>query len=155
MTFTTRIDHPQRLVVFHNTGQLFRDDLNSVLTLFRDPQFPADYDLVTLFDADVTADIDHTALVDHAIERQRTLQERTPERAIKSAFVDVPAGLKPMLELWPLFFPASQGDLSIRFFDTMEDALAWLDRRPFDFDALPLFQPQANAEEKPIRPASG
>ena len=142
MPFSTRIDHPQSLVVFHNTGQLLREDLDSVLTLFRDPQFPASYDLVTLFDADVSADIDHKALVDHAIERQRTLQERTPEQAIKSAFVDVPAGLKPMLELWPLFFPDSQGDLSIRFFDAMDDALAWLERGPVDFDALPQFPSQ-------------
>ncbi|MAP48831.1 MAG: hypothetical protein CMH90_05040 [Oceanicaulis sp.] len=141
MPFSTRIDHPQRLIVFLNTGQLIRDDLDRVLTLFRNPQFPASYDLLTLFDADVSADIDHTTLVDHAIERQRTLQERAPEHAIRSAFVDVPAGLKPMLELWPLFFPDSQGDLSIRLFDAMDEALAWLERRPIDHDSLPLFQP--------------
>ncbi|WP_273144620.1 hypothetical protein [Oceanicaulis alexandrii] len=141
MPFSTRIDHSQRLVVFHNTGRLVRGDMDKVVGLFRNPKFPASYDLLTLFEADVSMDIDHTALVDHAIERQRTLQERSPEHAIKSAFVDVPAGLKPMLELWPLFFPDPQGDLSIRFFDTMDDALAWLERGPFDCDALPLFQP--------------
>lgn len=141
MPFTTRIDHPQRLVVFHNSGQVLQSDLDNVLRVFRHPQFPATYDLLTLFDPDVSMDLGHTALVDHAIERQRTLQERTPEHAIKSALVEVPAGLKPMLELWPLFFPASQGALSISFFDTMDDALAWLERGPFDFDALPQFQP--------------
>ena len=139
MPFSTRLDHPQRLVVFHTSGQFFQNDLDSVLTLFRHPQFPASYDLLTLFDPDVSMDLGHTALVDHAIERERTLQERTPERAIRSALADVPVALAPMLELWPLFFPASKSALSVRVFDTMGEALDWLERRPFDFDSLPRF----------------
>ncbi|WP_022700669.1 hypothetical protein [Oceanicaulis alexandrii] len=141
MPFSTCIDHSQRLVVFHNTGRLVRGDMDKVVGLFRNPKFPVSYDLLTLFEPDVTMDIDHTALVDHAIERQRTLQERSPEHAIKSAFAGVPDGLKPMLELWPLFFPASQDSLSIRFFHTVEEALAWLGRGPLDESALTEFQP--------------
>jgi hypothetical protein len=136
MNYTTRIDHPQRLVVFQNSGEITQDDLGSVLTLFRDPAFPADYDMITLFEADVSTNLDHTALVHHAIERQRTLSERTPEQTIRSALVAVPDGLKSMLELWPLFFPDSDNSLKICFFDTLEEALVWLDRRPINVEAL-------------------
>lgn len=143
MTFSTRIDHVQRLVVFHNHGELTQDDLDSVLALLKRPDFPLDYDILTLFAADVYTHLDHNALVPHAIERQRTLIESGPGRAVRSAFVAVPQSLQATLELWPAFFPETEDSLLIRFFDTETEALDWLDRKPSEPDALETFTGQA------------
>ncbi|WP_440958590.1 hypothetical protein ACFELO_00340 [Oceanicaulis sp. LC35] len=136
MTFTTRLDHAQRLAVFYGQDTLSQKDLAHALKLFRNPDFPADYDLLNLFDPDIRLQLDHNAMVTHAIERQRTLLERAPDQQIRSAFVAVPASLKSLLEYWPLFFPEAENGLQIRFFDTQEEALAWLGRDPIDLDAL-------------------
>ncbi len=132
MTFTTRLDHGQRLVILHWESALTQDDLSRNLVMFRASDFPADYDLIHLFDPRIRVEIDHTVLVGHAIERQRTLEERGVTHQLRSAFVDVPAPLKSLVELWPLFFPDSDQSLLIRMFDTLEEALDWLGREPFD-----------------------
>jgi len=142
MTFTTRLDHAQRLVVFHGKEKLSQEELSQALKLFRDPDFPSDYDILNLFDEDIRVEINHDSIVSHAIERQRTLIEREPGRQLRSAFVAVPPALKALLDLWPLFFPETDGSLLIRFFDTLEEALAWLEREPFDVAALEDFPVQ-------------
>lgn len=134
MTFTTHIDHAQSLVIFHNHDELTQDDLDRVLMLFRCSDFPVEYDIITLFDADVHTRLDHRALVPHAVERQRTLIERGARRAVRSAFVAVPESLRATLELWPAFFPETENSLLIRFFDTLDEACDWLGRTPVTLD---------------------
>jgi len=130
MTFSTKISHAQGLVIFYNTGELTQSDLDKVLAYFRRADFPAHYDMLTLFDDSVTMALDHTVLVNHAIERQRTLLERMPERTLKSALVGVPDALRSLLDMWPAFFPQSDQMLTIRLFDTQSEALDWLERAP-------------------------
>ncbi len=139
MTFTTRLDHAQKLVVFRGHEKLSQNELTRAMRLFRHPDFPADYDVLNLFDPDIRVEIDHDAIVGHAIERQRILNERASGHQLRSAFVDVPPALKALLEYWPHFFPESDRGLRVRFFDTREEALAWLGREPFDEDALERF----------------
>ncbi|WP_440958589.1 hypothetical protein ACFELO_00335 [Oceanicaulis sp. LC35] len=139
MTFTTRLDHGQRLVILYWETALTQDDLSRNLEVFRAPDFPAHYDLIHTFDPRIRIEIDHTVVVGHAIERQRTLQERGVTHQLRSAFVDVPAPLKSIVEIWPLFFPDSEQSLSIRMFDTLDEALDWLGRAPFDEAALETF----------------
>ena len=139
MTFSIRLDHRQRLVILHWETALTQDDLSRNLLVFRAPDFPAEYDLIHLFDPRIRVEIDHSVLVGHAIERQRTLEERGVTHQLRSAFVDVPAPLKSLVEIWPLFFPDADQSLLIRMFDTLDEALAWLDRKPVDEAALEIY----------------
>lgn len=141
MTFTTRLDHGQRLAVFHWKDTLSQYDLNQNLHVLRALDFPAHYDLIHLFDEEIDVQIDHNNIVAHAIERQRTLQERDITHQLRSAFVAAPASLTLLVEIWPLFFPETDQSLLIRIFDTLDEALDWLGRAPFDettLEAYPL-----------------
>ena len=142
MTFTTRLDHGQRLAIFHWTGSLSQDDLSRNLKVFRRPDFPAHYDIMNLFDPAIVVEIDHESVVGHAIERHRTLLERDVGRQLRSAFIAVPDSLKSLVELWPLFFPEADKSLLIQIFDTLEEALVWLERDSFDETSLEAFPPR-------------
>ena len=113
------------------------------LRVFRAPDFPAHYDLIHLFDPDIRVEIDHTAVVGHAIERQRTLLERGITRQLRSAFVAVPDHLIALVEIWPLFFPDADKSLLIKIFGTLDEALSWLGRQPLDENALVAYPPTA------------
>ena len=139
MTFTTRLDHGQRLVVFFWKDALSQDDLSRNLDVFRAPDFPAHYDLIHMFDGSMDVLINHNAVVGHAIERQRSLILRNVDHEIRSAFVAVPDTLKSLVEVWSTFFPEADQSLMIRTFDTLDEALDWLGRKPFDEAALETY----------------
>jgi len=139
MTFTTRLDHDQRLTIVHWMTRLDREGLIQNLRMFRAPDFPAHYDLIHLFEPDIQIEIDHTAVVEHAIERHRTLLERGITRQLQSAYVAVPDQLMSWVEIWRHFFPNEDKNLLIQMFGSLEEALVWLGREPLDEDALEVF----------------
>ena len=139
MPFTTRLDHDQQLAIFHWEGTLDHHALRENLRVFRAPDFPAHYDLIHMFDPDIRVEIDHTAVVGHAIERQRTLLERGMTRQLRSAFVAVPDHLISLVEIWPLFFPDADKSLLIKIFDTLDGGLNWLGRQPLDEASLEVY----------------
>jgi len=134
-----RIDHAQRLLVITGQDTVSQAELARALTFFKHPDFPADYDVINVMNPKVRVEIDWDGLVEHALERQRTLSQRASGRQVRYAFVDAPDALKSLMKMWSLFFPKIDQTLLIRFFDTREEALAWLGREPFDEDALERF----------------
>ena len=139
MTFSIRLDHSQRLVIFSWQDAISRKDLSGNLSAFRAPDFPARYDIIHLFHGAIDVQIDNNSVVGHAIERRRSLMERDVDHEIRSAFVAVPDTIKPLVEVWTAFFPDTDQSLLIRSFDRLDEALDWLGRDPLDEARLEAF----------------
>jgi hypothetical protein len=141
MPFTARVDHARRFVLFLDEGLISQADLDRVIRLFRHPDYPADYDIITVFAPDVRFTADIAALVAHAVERRRTLQERPHVRMVRSALVNPPTDLGPSPDLWGVFFPEEEGALQVRSVTTVAAALTWLGHpRDLDVAALPALE---------------
>ena len=139
MSFVTHLDHAQKLVIFTVCDVISSSDLTQAIAILSDPEIPFDYDVITVMKPEAGTTVTPQFLVQHAMNRAKTLEQRSPPSMIRSALVGPTEQLNPLVELWPSFFPTSEGKLSVRLFETLEEALNWLEREPYDTATLPSF----------------